>query len=217
MGTTGSSDEVAMSSALPDLISRIKECTDVPLAVGFGVATRNHFETVADAGAEGVVIGSRLASVIKLAHKDKIADDVEAYCRQISLRGQSPPRKRIISSVSTGVTPRTYINNSEPPLYNARPECSALPSRFGQFGGQYIPEALVDCLMELETAHKAAVDDPEFWKVFEGLFGYMNRPSTLYFAENLTKYAGGAKIWMKREDLCVMPFQVSSPPLLISA
>jgi hypothetical protein len=45
--------------------------------------------------------------------------------------------------------------------------------------------------------------DPEFWKEWEGLFKYMNRPSNLYFAEKLTEHAGGAKIWMKREDLFV--------------
>ncbi len=43
--------------------------------------------------------------------------------------------------------------------------------------------------------------DPEFWKEFESYFGYMNRPSKLYFAEQLTNHAGGAKIWLKREDL----------------
>jgi tryptophan synthase len=76
-----------------------------------------------------------------------------------------------------------------------------LPHKFGQFGGQYVPEALFDCLTELEAAHKAAVEDPSFWKEFESLFGYMNRPSNLYFAEKLTEKAGGAKIWLKREDL----------------
>jgi tryptophan synthase len=43
--------------------------------------------------------------------------------------------------------------------------------------------------------------DPEFWKEFESYFGYMNRPSKLYFAEQLTAHAGGARIWLKREDL----------------
>jgi tryptophan synthase len=61
----------------------------------------------------------------------------------------------------------------------------------------------VDCLIELEEAHKSAVADPEFWKEFQSHYGYMNRPSQLYLAENLTKDAGGAKIWLKREDLQV--------------
>jgi tryptophan synthase len=56
MGTTGSSEKVAMNSSLPDIISRVREYATVPLAVGFGVATRDHFNAVADAGADGVVI-----------------------------------------------------------------------------------------------------------------------------------------------------------------
>src|SRR6267154_3344793 len=51
MGTTGSSDKVALNSALPDIIARVKEYTTVPLAVGFGVSTREHYNTVAGAGA----------------------------------------------------------------------------------------------------------------------------------------------------------------------
>jgi len=81
------------------------------------------------------------------------------------------------------------------------PQLSSLPARFGEFGGQYVPEALVDCLVELEEAHKNACADPEFWKEFESFYGYMNRPSKLYFAERLTEETGGAKIWLKREDL----------------
>jgi len=64
-----------------------------------------------------------------------------------------------------------------------------------------VPEALFDCLVELEEAHKSAMVDPAFWKEFQSFYGYMNRPSKLYFAESLTKYAQGAQIWLKREDL----------------
>ena len=78
-----------------------------------------------------------------------------------------------------------------------------LPPRFGQFGGQYVPEALVDCLAELEQAHKSAMADPEFQKELQSHFGYINRPSQIYLAENLSKDAGGANIWLKREDLYV--------------
>ena len=202
MGTTGSSDNTAMNAALPDIISRVKEHTDIPLAVGFGVSTRQHFETVADAGADGVVIGSRLVSVIKQAPKDAVARHVEAYCRELSLKGQP---SRIRSPTANGTphvpTPAANVNQTGPPPYNTASEATVLPARFGQFGGQYVPEALFDCLVALEAAHKSAMSDPDFWQEFEGLFGYMNRPSTLYYAENLTKHAGGANIWLKREDL----------------
>jgi tryptophan synthase len=196
MGTTGSSDKVEMNAALPDIIERVRQYAKVPIAVGFGVANRGHFDTVADAGADGVVIGSRLVSIIQNAPAGKVSTSVEAFCREISQKGQ-PARVR-----SPPV--RTPSETPKPPALTKTPSnLKDLPARFGQFGGQYVPEALVDCLIELEEAHKSAVADPEFWKEFQSHYGYMNRPSQLYFAENLTKDAGGAKIWLKREDLQV--------------
>ena len=88
MGTIGSNDKVGMNSALPDITARVREYARVPLAVGFGVATRDHFNTVADAGADGVVIGSRLVSVMKNAPLGDVAQHVEAYCREISQKGK---------------------------------------------------------------------------------------------------------------------------------
>lgn len=191
MGTTGSSETGKINNELPEIISRIREYTDIPLAVGFGVATRAHFETVADAGADGVVIGSRLVQVIKNAPSIEIARHVEAYCHEISKGNSSYTRTLSPIASPSQKTPPSAISS----------EANVLPQRFGQFGGQYVPESLVDCLAELEVAHKSAMGDPEFQKEFKSYFGYINRPSRLYFAENLTKDAGGANIWLKREDL----------------
>jgi tryptophan synthase len=200
MGTTGSSDKVAMNSALPDIISRIREYATVPLAVGFGVATRAHFDTVANAGADGVVIGSRLVSVIKNSPAGELSKTVEAYCREISHKGQPPKVRSPPARVLTTPTPEVDAINSGR-LNASTTDPDILPARFGQFGGQYVPEALVDCLVELEAAHKSAMADPEFHKELQSHFGYINRPSQIYLAENLTKDAGGANIWLKREDL----------------
>ena len=206
MGTTGASDKVAMNSALPDIIARVKEYTNTPLAVGFGVSTREHFNVVADAGAEGVVVGSRLVSVIKQAPSTQVAAKVEEYCRSLSLKGESP--QQVSPTKRTPQTTKPAANDSTGSLTPKwTSDTAVLPARFGQYGGQYVPEALFDCLVELEQAHKSAMADPEFWKEWEGLFKYMNRPSNLYFAENLTKHTGGAKIWMKREDLFVFRFK----------
>ncbi|KIK08780.1 hypothetical protein K443DRAFT_672296 [Laccaria amethystina LaAM-08-1] len=196
MGTTGSSEKIAMNNALPDILARVRTYTSIPLAVGFGVATRDHFNVVCDAGADGVVIGSRLVSVIKDAPKEDIARHVEAYCREISQIGQ-PTRIRSALAVQL---PSQELKDGIP-ASNITSDPVALPARFGSYGGQYVPEALVDCLAELEEAHKAAIADPEFWKEFRSHFNYMNRPSQFYLAENLTKDAGGANIWLKREDL----------------
>jgi len=76
-----------------------------------------------------------------------------------------------------------------------------VPARFGQFGGQYVPESLMDCLAELEAGFNQAMNDPEFWKEFRSYYPYMSRPSSLHLAERLTAHAGGANIYLKREDL----------------
>jgi tryptophan synthase len=77
----------------------------------------------------------------------------------------------------------------------------AIPARFGQFGGQYVPESLMDCLAELEAGFNDAIADPKFWKEYRSYYPYMSRPSSLHLAERLTDHAGGAKIYLKREDL----------------
>ena len=74
--------------------------------------------------------------------------------------------------------------------------------RFGVHGGQYIPETLMTAVIELEQAYKHYKDDPQFNAELTELFNnYAGRPSLLYFAENMTKRLGGAKIYLKREDL----------------
>lgn len=74
--------------------------------------------------------------------------------------------------------------------------------RFGVHGGQYIPETLMNAVIELEEAYNHYKDDPEFNKELTSLFNeYAGRPSRLYYAEKMTKDLGGAKIYLKREDL----------------
>lgn len=196
MGVTGSSATAKVSESLPQLVARIKETTTIPLAVGFGIASREQFEYVATSGAEGGVVGSRIVSIIDQAGKDPkaIASAVQKYCSEISGR----------SNVSSSAKPlRSTSINSIPKVAKQIPTTtvSPMPARFGDFGGQYVPESLVDCLNELERAHNAAREDPAFWKEFESYYGYINRPSQLYHATRLTENAGGANIWLKREDL----------------
>lgn len=73
---------------------------------------------------------------------------------------------------------------------------------FGEYGGRYVAETLMPALLELEKAYKEAKSDPEFMSEFRRLLvDYVGRPSPLYFAERLTEAWGGAKIYLKREDL----------------
>lgn len=74
--------------------------------------------------------------------------------------------------------------------------------RFGAHGGQYIPETLMNAVIELEKAYNFYKEDPEFNRELTELFNeYAGRPSRLYYAAKMTKDLGGAKIYLKREDL----------------
>ena len=74
--------------------------------------------------------------------------------------------------------------------------------RFGDFGGQYIPETLMNEIINLEESYEKYSTDPEFIKELDTLLReYAGRPSLLYYAEKMTKDLGGAKIYLKREDL----------------
>ena len=73
---------------------------------------------------------------------------------------------------------------------------------FGQFGGTFVAETLIEALDELRDMYTKYKDDPEFLAEFHhDLKHFVGRPSPIYFAERLTKKIGGAKIYLKREDL----------------
>jgi tryptophan synthase beta chain len=83
--------------------------------------------------------------------------------------------------------------------YSAYPDASG---RFGDYGGRYVPETLMPLVHELEAAFRLAMADPAFHAELDGyLKHYVGRPSPMYFAERLTQKFGGAKVYLKREEL----------------
>ena len=75
--------------------------------------------------------------------------------------------------------------------------------RFGVYGGRYVPETLMPALEELERTYAEAKRDPAFRNTLRSYLNqYVGRPTPLYFAKRLTEHLGGAKIYLKREDLC---------------
>jgi tryptophan synthase beta chain len=86
-----------------------------------------------------------------------------------------------------------------PNSYRAGPD---LAGHFGGYGGRFVAETLMPLVLDLEQAYEAAKNDPAFHAELNGLLKhYVGRPSALYFAERLTAHLGGAKIYLKREDL----------------
>ncbi|TPE59198.1 tryptophan synthase subunit beta [Sandaracinobacter neustonicus] len=91
------------------------------------------------------------------------------------------------------------ISLAEPASLKAGPDTRG---HFGQFGGRYVAETLMPLILDLEREYRAAKADPAFKAQFDDLMThYVGRPSALYYAEPLTKHLGGAKIYLKREEL----------------
>lgn len=219
MGVTGATG--SLNAALPELLNRVhKYSGNIPAAVGFGVSTRDHFLSVGKLS-EGVVIGSQIINVLGAAPAGEGSTKVQEYCSSITGRGpgQNGVTREvgIVEAVNEarepeGVQVDKVIKDSDVPsgpgladqieaLNVDGANLQALPPRFGEFGGQYVPESLMDCLSELEQGFNEARNDPKFWEEYRTYYPYMGRPGQLHLADRLTEYAGGANIWLKREDL----------------
>ncbi|CAO3613980.1 unnamed protein product [Mucor hiemalis] len=198
MGVTGA--RTSVNTELPNIVARIKKYTQAPLAVGFGVSTREHFVEVG-AHAEGVVIGSRLITVIKEAMEQKkdVAQVVQEYASEVT--GRKEPVSFAATEAGLADIEVNDAAGRGPFSADDIKNFYQLDPRFGGFGGAYVPEALVDCLTQLETCFVDAMNDPAFREEFESYYDYISRPSQLQLANRLTEDAGGARIWLKREDL----------------
>jgi tryptophan synthase len=219
MGVTGATG--TLNSGLPDLLARVHSYSgNISTVVGFGVSTRDQFLSVGSI-AEGVAIGSQIITTLAEAPAGQGAKAVQEYCKKIS--GQTPSQNGTTREVGiveaiggarepNGVNVDGVVKDEDrsgPGLVdqiealngNQGANASDTPSRFGEFGGQYVPEALMDCLAELEDCFQTAKSDPKFWEEYRTYYPYMGRPGQLHLAERLTEHAGGANIWLKREDL----------------
>ena len=93
-------------------------------------------------------------------------------------------------------------NTAQPSIPNDYAAYPDARGRFGDYGGQYVPETLMPLVHDLDAAYAAAKADPAFQAELAGyLTHYVGRPSPLYFAARLTEHFGGAKIYLKREEL----------------
>lgn len=221
MGVTGATGK--LSSNLPELLSRVHKWSgNVPTALGFGVSTREHFLSVQEMS-EGVVIGSQIITVLGQAPAGQAAQKAEEYLTSVTGRrlerdtqGTLTREVNVLEPVLRvkplqGSQPTDVITDEDTPAgpglgdqlkaLSGAGSANALPARFGEFGGQYVPESLMDCLAELERGFNHALNDPSFWEEYRSYYPYMGRPSTLHLAQHLTERVGGANIWLKREDL----------------
>lgn len=227
MGVTGVAG--ALSKSLPELVDRVHQYSGgIPAAVGFGVSTKEDFESVG-AVAEGVVIGSQIITTLVNAPPGEGPKAVQKYCtgitgRTVESNGTKEDETRFDTVIdgpaaeheepnANGVHVDKVLTEEDLPdgpgladqfealNTDGDVDPAAVPSRFGEFGGQYVPESLMDCLGELEKGFNTAINDPKFWEEFRSYYPFMGRPGQLHLAKRLTEHAGGANIWLKREDL----------------
>lgn len=209
-GVTGASG--TLNANLPELLSRVKKYSgNKPAAVGFGVSTRDHFVSVSQV-ADGVVVGSMIVSTLAKAAEGNECKDVQEFCSYLCGRTASPEDEAtrevgIIEAISGAqdasgdVTVDAVVKDTDDLVAQLAAMHNKISDRFGEFGGQYVPESLMDCLTELEDGFNKIKDDPAFWEEYRSYYPWMGRPGHLHKAERLTEYAGGANIWLKREDL----------------
>lgn len=188
-GVTGARE--SLPDDLEEFIQRVRAKTDLPLAVGFGISNPEMVQGVANI-ADGVVVGS-----VILKAMDKLGDDSTTEQRADAIR-------EIVAHLKTGVKQGGTATNQATKLGQIPATWGeeAKDTRFGKFGGQYIPETLSVAFEELEKCYAEIKDDPGFIaELDEYRRDFVGGPTPLHKADRLTELAGGATIWLKREDL----------------
>ena len=190
-GVTGARD--ALPDDLEDFVARIRAKTSLPIAVGFGISNPNMVKGVANIS-DGVVVGSAiLRAMDKVGRGAKteekanaVRDIISTLCAGLE---QSPNAKH--QATLLGRTPVIKTNEDRHKV-----------THFGKFGGQFIPETLSEAFREIEVEYEKIKNDPEFLaELMEYRRDFVGGPTPLHLAERLTELCGGAKIWLKREDL----------------
>ncbi|PYI07740.1 tryptophan synthase beta chain [Aspergillus sclerotiicarbonarius CBS 121057] len=195
MGVTGMRSE--LDTKLPELIRKVKKLGGNPrVAVGFGIASRDHFLKITSV-ADGAIIGSCLLKDLARAPSGKRPQAARQFC--LRMRGVKDHSDGCMSlgRDATG----TPTGQSRPRFVCPRKPSVTKQNVPGPYGGQYVPEAMVKCLSDLDSGFRAAVKDPRFWEEYESYYPYVGRPSGLHQAPRLSAFAEGATIWLKREDL----------------
>jgi tryptophan synthase len=188
-GVTGARSELPPD--LEDFIGRVRSKTDLPLAVGFGVSSPEMVQGISNI-ADGVVVGSHILKAL-----DGLGDDATTEQRAAKV-------KETVAYLKAGCKQGPDAKNQATKLGQIPSEWIevARPSMFGEYGGQYIPETLSVAFEEIETAYNAIKDDPSFKAELDVYRrDFVGGPTPLHKAERLTEFAGGATIWLKREDL----------------
>ncbi len=192
-------------------IERLRELTDKPIIKAFQIRSQENLAAAEDSKADMILLDSGTGSgktfdwsLLKQVKRPYflaggITPDNAAHAVE-SLR---PFGLDLSSGVETdGYKDEKKIETLIRRVRVKEDIMAQSKGRFGEHGGQYIPETLMNAVIELEEAYDHYKNDPEFNRELTELLNeYAGRPSRLYYAEKMTKDLGGAKIYLKREDL----------------
>lgn len=187
-GVTGARD--ALPEDLEEFVTRVRSKTDLPISVGFGISNPEMVNGVANI-ADGVVVGSAIVKSMDQLGDDATTEERAKAIRETTALLKSGCKQKDAKNQATklGQIPEEWKEKDK-------------ESRFGTYGGQYIPETLSIAFEEIEKAFAEVKNDPDFLAELDRYRrDFVGGPTPLHKAERLTEFAGGANIWLKREDL----------------
>ena len=206
-GVTGA--QSSLSTQAGEVISKIQESCQVPVAVGFGISDCKMASQVWET-AEGVIVGSAIIQLIKEVwrkyQKSYSQDSIPVSWREVgefiqSLATHKPSKKASLNPLlSRSTSPDTFRTPITPP---PSPITTHTNGRYNQFGGQYLPESLLQAHQQLEDLYQELIVSEKFQKQYRLLLKtFVGRPTPLYQTRRLLLSETGVEIWLKREDLC---------------
>lgn len=207
-GVTGARD--TLPADLEEFIQRVRSKTPLPLAVGFGISNPIMVQGVSNI-ADGVVIGSAILKAMDAVGNDATteqrADAIRSIITHLREGIKQSPDTVCNQATKLGQIPSVWKKNGGVDGHSTNGNSytngvTTNVSRFGEFGGQYIPETLSIAFEEIERCYGELKNDPTFLAELD-LYRreFVGGPTPLHKADRLTEMAGGATIWLKREDL----------------
>lgn len=192
-GVTGS--RTTLDTRLPDLINKIRQITNLPLGVGFGISTTSHAEAVWKI-ADAIIMGTSIIKNIATNSLEPFLtpfNDLKIKYSEDQIIWKNISSGEIEEGLNMEVSDKIVITEDKPNFINPL---------LTKTTNQYLPEILVTAHQQLNQQFKSIVATTQFQEEFNELLqNYVGRPSPLYLATNLSDDLGGANIWFKREDL----------------
>ncbi|KAJ5372099.1 hypothetical protein N7517_004105 [Penicillium concentricum] len=192
MGVTGSAREGASVNVfLVQFLQKLHHfCGNKPFALGLGVSTREQFLSMQDL-APGVVVGTQIIKTINGTPVDgELAEAIENYCMYLTGRSE------IGSSTQLSIHHPTVNSSAGTPCLAQE---TILPSHFGPYGGQYVPELLLDSLEDLEQCFINSQGDSNFWRQYQShLTAMTSRSEGLQIEVKYGTSSPGANLWLQQ-------------------